>query len=102
MGLKQMIKDIIPMEWEYILRKEHKLCAYVDLVYTTHCSGKATPERTRLRITRVKRALVETSSTGESTSFWFSANFIGLCCESDYQSWSKINNEIQKYKVSCR
>lgn len=102
MGLKKMIREIVPYEWEHILKQNRCFCRYIDLVYATHCSGRITPELTKMRIKRIKEAMLEDNPTDNSSSFWYSANFIRLCATDEYKFFASLNSKIQNYKRSCK
>lgn len=102
MGLKSMIRDKIPQPWLHVLEEHKVVTKYIDLVYSTHCSNKKpTKEDTKHRITRIKRSLVETNLTGESTSFWYSFNNLELLTAEEREVWKTIDRKIQNYKTSC-
>lgn len=96
-----MIRDRIPEPWLHVLQKHQVVTKYVDLVYESYCSNrkKSKTDLTNCRF-RIRRALNESNNYGVSYSFWYSFNSLELLTDAEREMWSKINDEIQKYK-SC-
>lgn len=99
-----MIRDKIPQPWLHVLQEHKVVTKYVDLVYKSHCivkKGKPDVSILQRNMSRVKNALTENNTVGDSTSFWYSFDSLTLLTDKEREEWKQIDREIQNYKVSC-
>ncbi len=94
MSVKKAINDILPQEWDYVLRKNKVLTRVIDLIYENCIPQSWRNNRMHKRSVERIRHLIR--------NYPFIDCFDARATSEGYDFWKRIDLEIINYKEQCR